>query len=80
MGKDLTGVRSSHRQLVPDGVGLDQHEPTFLRAIAIKAKTDSWVRLARMRVQPRNPVRETRTPGSVRGAPGNRRPYRGPER
>jgi hypothetical protein len=40
MGKDLTGVRSSHRQLVPDGVGLDQHEPTFLRAIAIKAKTD----------------------------------------
>jgi len=40
MGKDLTGVRSSHRQLVPDGVGLDQHEPTFLRAIAIKAETD----------------------------------------
>ncbi len=40
MGKDLTGVRSSHRQLVPCGVRLDQHEPTFLRAIAIEAKTD----------------------------------------
>ncbi len=40
MGKDLTGVHSSHRQLVPDGVELDQHEPTFLRDVAIKAKSD----------------------------------------
>jgi RNA-directed DNA polymerase len=39
MGKDLTEVRSSHRQLVPDSVGPEHHEPTFLRAIAIKAKT-----------------------------------------
>lgn len=39
MGKDLTEVRSPHRQLVPDNVGPDIHEPTFLRAIAIKART-----------------------------------------
>ena len=38
MGKDLTEVRSLHRQLVPDDVGLGQHEPTFLQAIVIKAK------------------------------------------
>jgi hypothetical protein len=38
MGKDLTEVRSSHRPLVPDGVGPGPHEPTFLRAIATKAK------------------------------------------
>lgn len=38
-GKDLTEVRSPHRPLVPDRVGPDHHEPTFLRAIAIKAKT-----------------------------------------
>jgi group II intron reverse transcriptase/maturase len=40
MGKDLTEVRSPHRQLVPDTVGSEQHEPTFLRAIANKAKAD----------------------------------------
>jgi len=40
MGKDLTEVRSLHRQLVPDTVGSEQHEPTFLRAIANKAKAD----------------------------------------
>jgi len=39
MGKDLTEVRSLHRQLVPDRVGPGKHEPTFLRAIAIKAKS-----------------------------------------
>jgi hypothetical protein len=38
MGKDLTEVRSLHRPLVPDGVGPGQHEPTFLQAIATKAK------------------------------------------
>lgn len=40
MGKDLTEVRSLHRPLVPDGVGPGQHEPTFLQAIALKAKAD----------------------------------------
>lgn len=40
MGKDLTEVRSPQRQLVPDTVGSEQHEPTFLRGIANKAKAD----------------------------------------
>jgi RNA-directed DNA polymerase len=40
MGKDLTEVRSLQRPLVPDGVGPGQHEPTFLQAIAIKARAD----------------------------------------
>ena len=39
MGKDLTEVRSPHRLLVPDTVGPGQREPTFLRAIANKAKS-----------------------------------------
>jgi RNA-directed DNA polymerase len=38
MGKDLTEVRSPQRKLVPDGVGLEQYEPTSLRGIAIKSK------------------------------------------
>jgi len=37
-GKDLTEARSPHRPLVPDEVGLGEHEPTFLRGIAIKAR------------------------------------------
>jgi hypothetical protein len=40
MGKDLTGVRSPPRPLVPDKVGPAAPEPTFLRGIAIKAKAD----------------------------------------
>ncbi len=39
MGKDLTEVRSPQRQLAPDKVGLEQGERTFLRGIAIKAKS-----------------------------------------
>ena len=38
MGKDLTGVRSPHRKLMPDKVGSDIDVPTSLRAITIKAK------------------------------------------
>ena len=40
MGKDLTEVRSPQRPLVPDIVGLESDEPTFLRGIAIKAATN----------------------------------------
>ncbi len=56
---------------------------TFLRAIAEKAythtlgmpcQTESRWRM-RERVDLKSPVREYRPPGSVRGAPGNRRPY-----
>ena len=39
-GKDLTGVRSSQRKLVPDIVGLGKYEQTSLRGIAIKARAD----------------------------------------
>ncbi len=39
-GKDLTEVRSPQRKLAPDTVGLDQSEQTFLRGIAIKAKSN----------------------------------------
>ena len=34
-GKDLREVRGSQRKLMPDIVGLDQHEPTSLRGLAI---------------------------------------------
>ena len=34
----------------------------------------------RERVDLKSPVRENRPPGSVRGAPGNRRPYRDSKR
>lgn len=37
-GKDLTEVRSLQRKLVPDNVGLEQHEPTSLRGIAKRAR------------------------------------------
>jgi group II intron reverse transcriptase/maturase len=40
MGKDVTEVRSPHRQLMPDTVGPDPHEPTSLRGIANKARAD----------------------------------------
>jgi RNA-directed DNA polymerase len=39
-GKDLTGVRSPQRKLVPDNVGLGQYEQTSLRGIATKARAD----------------------------------------
>jgi hypothetical protein len=34
MGKDLTGVRSLQRKLMPDIVGSEQHKLTSLRGIA----------------------------------------------
>jgi group II intron reverse transcriptase/maturase len=42
MGKDLTGVRSPERKLMPDIAGSEHHKPTSLRGIAYKArlKTD----------------------------------------
>lgn len=46
MGKELTELRNPHRQLVPDRVRPGEHEPTFLREIAIKAKANRrhrWV-------------------------------------
>jgi hypothetical protein len=40
MGKDLTELGNLHRQLVADRVGPGEHEPTFLRETAIKAKAN----------------------------------------
>ena len=37
MGKGVTDIRSSQRQLAPDIVGPGIDEPTFLRAISTKA-------------------------------------------
>ena len=70
MGKGVTVRRSLQRKLVPDMTGRT-HKPTSLRGIAI-----SYVVGVRKRVSLRSPVRKNRTPGSVRGASGNRRPYR----
>lgn len=38
-GKDLTEVRNPQRKLMPDRVGLDNHEQTSLREIALKARS-----------------------------------------
>jgi RNA-directed DNA polymerase len=43
-GKDVTEVRSPHRQLLPDTVGPDPQEPTSLRGIANKARVDKQQR------------------------------------
>ena len=39
MGKDVTGVRSPQRSLIPDAEDWERHELTFLRGIAYKSKT-----------------------------------------
>src|SRR3989442_9932747 len=39
-GKDVTEVRSPHRQLLPDTVGPEQQQPTSLRGRAHKANAD----------------------------------------
>ena len=39
-GKDVTEVRSPHRQLLPDTVGPEPQKPTSLRGIANKAQAD----------------------------------------
>ncbi len=55
--------RSTRRAQAPSTVRLTEHcWQTFLRAIKV-------------RVELKSPVREYCTPGSARGAPGNRRPY-----
>jgi hypothetical protein len=39
-GKDVTEVRSPHRQRLPDTIGSEYQKPTSLRGIANKAKAD----------------------------------------
>ena len=52
--------------------------PTSMLGIANKAQSDQKIILVllRKRVFTKSPVRENRTPGSVRGLPGNRQSYR----
>jgi hypothetical protein len=52
------------------GVTPDRRETATACGLCIEKRS------SRKRVQPRNPVRKNCTPGSVRGAPGNGRPYR----
>ena len=66
----MTVGRSPHRKRVPDMQGRSPQANlpegnSILPAMGL-----------RKRVSLRSPVRENRTPGSVRGASGNRRPYR----
>jgi hypothetical protein len=69
-GKGVTMGWSPQRKLVPDMQGRSPQanlpeEDSSLPATGM-----------RQRVSLRSPVRKNRTPGSVRGASGNRRPYR----
>ena len=69
-GKGVTVGRSLQRKLGPDmqGRSTQANLPegnSLLPAMGL-----------RKRVSLRSPVRKNRTPGSVRGASGNRRPYR----
>ena len=45
-GKDVTEVRSPHRQRLPDTVGPEDQKPTSLRGRANKAKADKRHRLS----------------------------------
>ena len=76
-GEGLDGSTQPGKETHPGHVGPDQYEPTSLRAIANRVENWRRFRPARKRVQPRNRMRENCTSGSARGAPGNRRPYRG---
>ena len=75
-GEGADGSTQPAKETCAGQVGPEQCKPTSLRGIANKAKA---VGLARKRVQPKNPALagENCMSGSVRGAPGNRRPYRG---
>ena len=70
MGKGVTVGRSPHRKRGPDmqGRSTQANLPEEDRTLPVTG--------LRQRVSLRSPVRKNRTPGSVRGASGNRRPYR----
>jgi hypothetical protein len=73
-------VHSSQRQgASPDtGQGADTTTQPAQETSAVRTTESSWRTSLRAseRVAVKSPVRENRPPGSVRGAPGNRRPYR----
>jgi len=76
----IRSVHSSRRQgASPDpGQGADSSTQPAKETSAVRTTESRWptsLRASR-RVEMKSPVRENRPPGSVRGAPGNRRPYR----
>ena len=70
MGQGVTVERRPHRKRVPDMQGRNP------QANLPEGESTLPVTGLRKRVSPRSPVRKNRTPGSVRGASGNWRPYR----
>jgi len=54
-----------------------QYRESVSQALAAYAKLHQW---GGVRTRGGSPVRESRTPGSVRGARGNSRPYRDTQR
>ena len=80
MGKGVTETRSPQRKHIPDMKDWTNYMPTSLWGIANRAEKDGSLfscpfDASAKRVYPRSPVREYRTPGSVRGHPGNRVSY-----
>ena len=73
MGKGLTGSRSPQRKHGTVKMNWNNYMPTSLRGIAI-GLLETIVSARRAKLK--SPVRENRTLGSVRGAPGNGRSYR----
>ncbi len=72
------GVRSVHSNPPQAGEGADMSTPPAQETSAVRTTEQSWTTSlwVSRRVEMKSPVRENRPPGSVRGAPGNRRPYR----
>ncbi|HCS92745.1 MAG TPA: hypothetical protein DIW77_22595 [Chromatiaceae bacterium] len=74
--KDPREARSSQRKLVPDMQGYTRANLTAGTKQLDRGMGNCDGPLDKL-VQPRNRMRENRTPGSVAGAPGNRSPYAG---
>ena len=72
MGKEWTEIRRLQRKHGPDTKGRINHA-NLTAGLAIEG---SRIAFLRTRVFLKSPVLENGTPGSVRGASGNRRPYR----
>jgi hypothetical protein len=74
------GVRLAHSSPPPAGQGANTTTQPAQETSAVRTTEQSWITSLRAsrRVVVKSPVRENRPPGSVRGAPGNRRPYRDP--
>src|SRR5215510_5168659 len=72
MGKGWTEIRRLQRKHGPDTKGRTNHA-NLTAGLAIEGSSITFLRT---RVFLKSPVLENGTPGSVRGASGNWRPYR----